>query len=182
MYRIEHADGLKSTLLLASELVRDFTVAIRLKQQAEPLSTQMYLPGLNPGQTLPNFFSALAHHIETLFLTGKPPYPVERTLMTTGIVAAAVDSLTQGQKRLETPHLKQVTYVAPRTRCSPGAEMMKARSRQGTDKAGLPTASNPAARSWRSSRRSGNTCRMPSTWATGTSSAIPGRGGGITRR
>ena len=74
----------------------------------------MYLPGLSPGQTLPNFFSALAHHIETLFLTGKPPYPVERTLLTTGVLAAAIDSLTQGQKRLETPHLKQVTYQAPR--------------------------------------------------------------------
>ena len=114
MYRIEHDDGLKSTLLLLSGLVRDFTVAVRLKQQAEPLSTQMYLPGLNPGQTLPNFFSALASQIETMFLTGKAPYPVERTLLTTGIVAAAVDSLAQGQKRLETPHLKQVTYQAPR--------------------------------------------------------------------
>lgn len=114
MYRIEHVDGLKSTLLLLSGLVADFTVSVRIKQQAELLSTQMYLPGLNPGQTLPNFFSALAHHIETLFLTGKPPYPVERTLLTTGILAAAVDSLAQGQKRLETPHLKQVTYQAPR--------------------------------------------------------------------
>jgi len=74
----------------------------------------MYLPGLNLGQTLPNFFSALARHIETLFLTGKPPYPVERTLLTTGIVCAAVDSLTQGQNRLNTPHLSQITYQAPR--------------------------------------------------------------------
>jgi hypothetical protein len=114
MYRIEHTDGLKSTLLLLSGLVADFIVAVRIKQQAELLSTQMYLPGLNPGQTLPNFFSALAHHIETLFLTGKPPYPVERTLLTTGVLSAAIDSLTQGQKRLETPHLRQVTYQAPR--------------------------------------------------------------------
>jgi hypothetical protein len=114
LYRIEHADGLKSTLLMLSGLVKDFTVAVRIKQQAELLSTQMYLPGLNLGQTLPNFFSALARHVETLFLTGKPPYPVERTLLTTGIVAAAVDSLTQGQKRLDTPHLRQVTYQAPR--------------------------------------------------------------------
>ncbi len=114
LYRIEHADGLKSTLLMLSGLVHDFTVAVRIKQQVELLSTQMYLPGLNQGQTLPNFFSALARHIETLFLTGKPPYPVERTLLTTGVLAAAVDSLSQGQKRLDTPHLKQVTYQAPR--------------------------------------------------------------------
>jgi hypothetical protein len=114
MYRIEHVDGLKSTLLLLSGLVADFTVAVRIKQQAELLSTQMYLPGLHPGQTLPNFFSALAHHIENLFRTGKSSYPVERTLLTTGILAAAVDSLAQGRKRLETPHLRQVTYEAPR--------------------------------------------------------------------
>ena len=75
MYRIEYVDGLKSTLLMLSGLVTDFTVAVRIKQQAELLSTQMYLPGLTPGQTLPNFFSPLAHHIETLFLTGKAPLP-----------------------------------------------------------------------------------------------------------
>ena len=113
IYQIEHADGLKSTLLLLNGLVGDFTVAIRTNQQAELLSTQMYLPGLSPGQTLPNFFSALANHIETLFLTGKPPYPVERTLLTTGILAAAIDSLTQGQKRIETPHLRELVYKAP---------------------------------------------------------------------
>ena len=36
-----------------------------MKGEATVLSTQMYLPGLHPGQTLPNFFSPLAHHIET---------------------------------------------------------------------------------------------------------------------
>jgi hypothetical protein len=114
MYRIEYADGLKCTLLMLSGLVIDFTVAVRVKNQQAPLSTQMYLPGLHPGQTLPNFFSALAHQIESLFLTGKPPYPIERTLLTTGILAAAIDSLTQGQKRLDTPHLRQVAYQPPR--------------------------------------------------------------------
>ena len=56
----------------------------------------------------------LAQQIETMFLTGKPPYPVERTLLTTGILAAAIDSLGQGQKRLDTPHLRQVAYQSPR--------------------------------------------------------------------
>jgi hypothetical protein len=113
MYRIERTDGLKTTLLVLSGLVSDFTVAIRIKAQDELFSTQMYLPGLNPGQTLPNFFSALAHHIETLFLTGKPPYPIERTLLTTGILATAVDSLAQKGRRLETPHLTNLAYQSP---------------------------------------------------------------------
>jgi hypothetical protein len=114
LYRIEYADGTKATLLMLNRLVSDFTVALRIKGREEILSSQMYLPGLHPGQTLPNFFSPLAHHIESMFMTGKPPYPVERTLLTTGILAAAIDSLHQEQKRIETPHLRQVAYQAPR--------------------------------------------------------------------
>jgi hypothetical protein len=48
-----------------------------------------------------------------MFLTGKAPYPVERTLLTSGLVAAGLQSLATGQKRLETPHLT-VKYQAPR--------------------------------------------------------------------
>jgi hypothetical protein len=113
LYRIEYADGLKATLLMLDRLVRDFTVALRVRGSDKPLSTLMYLPGLHPGQTLPNFFNPLVHHIEGLFLTGRPAYPVERTLLTTGVLAAAIDSLHQGQKRIETPDLRRVHYKAP---------------------------------------------------------------------
>ena len=114
LFRIEYADGLRGTLLMLSGLVQDFTVALRIKDQERPLSTQLYLPGLSPGQTLPNFFSPLAYHIESMFKTGIPPYPVERTLLTTGVLAAGVDSLHDGQKRLATPHLERIRYQAPR--------------------------------------------------------------------
>ena len=40
-------------------------------------------------------------------------YPIERTLLTTGLVEAGVRSLATGQKRLETPHLA-VRYQATR--------------------------------------------------------------------
>jgi hypothetical protein len=50
---------------------------------------------------------------EETFLTGKTPYPIERTLLTTGLVEASVRSLASGQKRLETPHLA-IRYQAPR--------------------------------------------------------------------
>ena len=114
LYRIEYADGLKGTLLMLNGLVQDFNVAVRIKGQSRPLSTQMYLAGIQPGQTLPNFFNPLSHHIESMFLTGKATYPVERTLMTTGVLAMAVESLHRGQVRIETPDLRGVHYEAPR--------------------------------------------------------------------
>src|ERR1051325_4755000 len=89
-------------------LIEDFPVAVRLKN-GSILSTLMYLP---PREVC-NFFSPLVHHTETLFLTGKAPYPVERTLLTTGLTAAGVESLYRNQARFETPHLA-VRYQPPK--------------------------------------------------------------------
>jgi hypothetical protein len=108
-YRFEYADGLKATMLLMNGLVGDFTFAARLKGEAEPLSTLFYLPP-NPNVT---YSAALMSKAEETFLTGKTPYPIERTLLTTGLVAAAMESLASGQKRLATPHLA-IRYQAPR--------------------------------------------------------------------
>jgi hypothetical protein len=108
-YRFEYADGLKATMLLMNGLVQDFTFAARLKGQEEPLSTLFYLPP-NPNVV---YSAALMSKAEELFLTGKAPYPLERTLLTTGLVAAGMQSLGAGQKRLETPHLA-IRYQAPR--------------------------------------------------------------------
>jgi hypothetical protein len=104
-YHYQHADGPQATMILMSGLVRDFNFAATLESSSEPFSTQMYLPMPDGRTTLANFFSPLVNCVEQMFLTGKAPYPVERTLLTTGLTAAGVDSLYAGQKRLETPHL-----------------------------------------------------------------------------
>ncbi len=124
LYRIEYVDGSRASLLMLSGLVRDFTVAVRLKGEPRPVSTQMYLAGISPGQTIPNFFNPLVHHIETLFQTGKPSYPVERTLMTTGILASAIDSLHNGQARIETRACARLSIPRPWNRHSGGADAM----------------------------------------------------------
>jgi hypothetical protein len=103
-YRYEHADGLMSTMLLMSGLIRDFNFAARLDNNSI-FSTQMYLPMPDGRTTLANFFSPLVNGMEQMFLTGKPTYPVERTLLTTGLTAAGVESLFKNQTRYETPHL-----------------------------------------------------------------------------
>ncbi|MDQ6664390.1 MAG: hypothetical protein M3Z23_08350 [Acidobacteriota bacterium] len=112
-YHYEHADGLKCTMMLLNGMIEDFNFAADIVGRTEPFSTQMYLP-MPPARTsLANFFSPLVNNMEQMFLTGKPAYPVERTLLTTGLTAAGVESLYIGQKRYDTPHLS-VKYQAPK--------------------------------------------------------------------
>ncbi len=113
-YVYEHNDGLKCTMLLLSGLIEDFNFACHIDGRRQPFSTQMYLPMPPARTTLANFFSPLTNNIEVLFATGKAPYPIERTLLTTGLTAAGVDSLFAGQKRIDTPHLASIAYPAPR--------------------------------------------------------------------
>ena len=104
-YRYEHHDGLKCTMMLMAGLVKDFNFAASLEGASKPFSTQMYLPMPDGRTTLADFFNPLSFNMEKMFLSGKPTIPVERTLLTTGLTAAGVDSLYAGQVRVETPHL-----------------------------------------------------------------------------
>ena len=51
------------------------------------------------------FYGRSGLNIEDFFLTGTPPGPVERTLLTTGILETVMISRHQGGARIETPHL-----------------------------------------------------------------------------
>ncbi|MGA2590760.1 MAG: hypothetical protein ABSH32_12655 [Bryobacteraceae bacterium] len=112
-YRYQHHDGLFSTMLLMTGLVQDFNFAASIDGRAEPFSAQMYLPMPPARASLASFFSPLVHYMEEMFLTGKPSYPVERTLLTTGLTAAGMESLFRNQARNETPHLS-VSYQPPK--------------------------------------------------------------------
>ena len=108
-YRFQYNDGLKATMLLMNGLVGDFTFSARLRGRPEPLSTLFYLPP-NPNVV---YSAALMSKVEEMVLTGKAPYPVERTLLTAGLVEAGMKSPASEEKRLETKHLA-VRYQAPR--------------------------------------------------------------------
>ena len=104
-YHYEHHDGLRCTMILMNGLVLDFNFAARLRGRAEPFSTQMYLAMPPSRTTLASFFNPLVNNIEKMFLTGRETYPLERTLLTSGLTSTAVDSLHEDQKRIETQHL-----------------------------------------------------------------------------
>ena len=109
-YFIDHVDGFRTTLFLAA--IRDFNYA-GLRGDGQVVSCQMYLPMPGNGSTTADFFNPLVRHIEDLILDRRANYPVERTLLTSGMVIAAVDSLHRGQTPVETPEM-DVAYRAPR--------------------------------------------------------------------
>jgi hypothetical protein len=52
------------------------------------------------------------HKAEQMFTSGVAPYPIERTLLTSGILESCLRSRSQRHARLETPHLS-VAYKPP---------------------------------------------------------------------
>lgn len=109
-YNYQYRDGLRCTMLLMNGLVRDFTFAATIEGRSKPFSTQMYLPMPDGRTTLASFFSPLVYNAEQMFLTGKAQYPIERTLLTSGLLIAGVDSAFQGLQRVQTPNLAAVNY------------------------------------------------------------------------
>lgn len=107
-YFFEYSDGTRGTVVMLNGVVQDFNIAARIKGRRQPLSTMFYLP------PTPNvvYSAALMDNAEQMFLTGKAPYPVERTMLTSGMVESALQSLTKKQS-LMTPHL-DVIYRASR--------------------------------------------------------------------
>jgi hypothetical protein len=72
----------------------------------------MYLPMPGQSATTADFFNPLVRHIETLILEQRAPYPVERTLLTSGMVIGGVESLHRGQVLVPTPEMA-VRYQGP---------------------------------------------------------------------
>ncbi len=107
-YLIERTDGLQTTLLMLNGALQDFTFAARL-EGGEILSTQFFLPP-TPNVT---YSACLVAQIEEMLLTGKAPYPVERTQITSAMLDRLLDSKVNDHRRLETPDLK-IQYRAPR--------------------------------------------------------------------
>jgi hypothetical protein len=108
-FLIEYRDQLKAAVLILNGHHDDTTFAARIDGEKKPVSTLFYLPP-PPGAA---FLQALTVKIEEFFATGKPPYPVERTLLTGGILDSALESRVQGHKRMETADLG-VSYDPPK--------------------------------------------------------------------
>jgi hypothetical protein len=108
-FHLEYRSGLESAVYLLNGCVEDSAFAALVRGNAQPVSTEFWGQRGRPF----SHFCALVYYIEEMMLTGREVYPVERTLLNTGALAALMDSSYQKNRRLETPQLS-VAYKAPR--------------------------------------------------------------------
>ena len=110
-YFIEHRDGFHTTLFMLP--IRDFNYAGLNSRTGEVISCQMYLPMPTQGSTTADFFNPQIRHIERMIVENRAPYPVERTLLTSGMTLAGVESLHRGGQPVDTSEMA-VRYSAPK--------------------------------------------------------------------
>ena len=96
LFILEYRSGLTAAVYMLDGQINQFAFAA----QTPVVSTEMWLQPVG----YYNHFSGLVYYIEKLLVTGRPAYPVERTLLTTGALAALMDSCFE-HRRIETPYL-----------------------------------------------------------------------------
>jgi hypothetical protein len=102
---VEYSDGLRAFVLELNGAVGAWTAAWRYRDDHRVESTQFWTQEARPAA----HFTLLLHGIEAMMLTGKPSWPVERTLLTSGTLDALLRSRARGGLRMPTPYLN-VSY------------------------------------------------------------------------
>jgi hypothetical protein len=98
---VEYEDGLRAFLLELNGAIGTWTAAWRYRDDRRIESTQFWTQEARPAA----HFTLFVDGITKMMLTGKPTWPVERTLLTSGVLDALLQSHTQGGKRIATPYL-----------------------------------------------------------------------------
>jgi hypothetical protein len=107
LFLVDYVDGLQAAVYLLNGYITDWVFAAQIQGRSEIASTKFWTRMKKPW----SHATGLTYQIEQLYLTRRAPYPVERTLLMTGALAALMDSSYHGNRRRATPHLR-VSYSA----------------------------------------------------------------------
>ncbi len=105
VFLIQYQDGLLAPVLMLSGLANGISAAFKT-------SDGNVISARTEERVEPRYphFAYLLKGIEQMILTGRPAYPVERTLLTAGALDRLLTSRKEGYRNLETPELL-IPYV-----------------------------------------------------------------------
>lgn len=101
LFLFRYNDGLPGAVFMMNGYARKFTVAVNIKGQSQPKAVRIEARS----QPAHPHFAFLLHAIEQMVHSGQPSYPVERTLLSSGILDRALTSRHEDYRKLETPEL-----------------------------------------------------------------------------
>jgi hypothetical protein len=110
LFVLEYKDGFQGAVYMLNGHINDFNFASEVEGRKGPPAAACFW--LQPERFYAHF-SGLTNFIEETIVTGRAPYPVERTLLTTGALAALMESAWRKGVRIETPQLL-FSYAAPK--------------------------------------------------------------------
>jgi hypothetical protein len=114
LFVVDYRDGLRANILTLNGGVVEWAAAWRHADSGESKSTLFWTQERRP-------FMHFTHQltgIEQMMQTGKPVWPMERTLLTSGTLDALLVSKRDGGQRLETPWL-DIRYQSDWDWCQP---------------------------------------------------------------
>jgi hypothetical protein len=105
-FLVEYLDGLRVTVLMLAGYAQQWGAAVRIRGSETPLTYAFF----QDRSEFHSNFGHLTHMVEEHILRGRSPYPVERTLLATGLIDAAMTSHYEDGRRIETPYL-DISYA-----------------------------------------------------------------------
>ena len=104
LFQFEYVDGLRGSLFMVPSASRN---GVAIKRKGHPIMATSFEERPEPKHP---HFAYLLKGIEQMIHSGRPPYPVERTLLTGGILDRALKSKFEGGTVQQTPEL-QIAYT-----------------------------------------------------------------------